>query len=181
MELSMSYGPVTVWLFGKLPAHGDFVSRGLDPVVRDCFDVWMSDEIAQARARFGDEFEARYDSAPAVRFALPTEDGHWDGGALCASMDSAGRRFPILIARSVREPVEACASARLCEDIIYAAFGEGWNADTVVQNAATAPFAGSDEQAPSTWWIVADNAIIPVKATGHRPVGLMEQLLEMVG
>lgn len=177
----MSYGPVTVWLFGKLPAHGDFVSRGLDPVVRDSFDLWMSDEIARARARFGDEFEARYDTAPAVRFALPTEEGHWDGGALCASMDSAGRRFPVLIARSASEPLEACASARLCEDLIYGAFGEGWNADTVVQNAAKSAIAIDGAPAPSAWWIVADNDIIPVKATGHRPVGLMEQLLEMVG
>lgn len=177
----MSYGPVTVWLFGKLPAHGDFVSRGIDSVVRDSFDVWMSDEIARARMRFGHEFEARYDSAPAVRFAVPTEDGRWDGGALCASMDSAGRRFPVLIARSASAPLEACKTARICEDLIYAALGEGWNADTVVQNAEKSAMADDEVQAPSAWWIVAENDIIPVKATGQRPVGLMEQLLEMVG
>ena len=85
----MSCRPVTAWLFGKLPSHGDFVTRGLSPAERDQLDRWLSDEMEQARDMLGEQFAARFDETPPVLFAHPCEAG-WEGGALCPSIDSAG-------------------------------------------------------------------------------------------
>ena len=88
----MSRRPLGRWLFGKLPVLGDFVARGLDGQMRDALDHWLSADLAAARDRFGDEFEPRYDAAPPWRFIDCDPDGGWSGGALCASVDRAGRR-----------------------------------------------------------------------------------------
>ena len=35
------------FLFGKLPAHGDFVSRGMEAAAQQVWDGWASGEIAR--------------------------------------------------------------------------------------------------------------------------------------
>ncbi len=50
-------------LFGKLPGHGDFVSRGVPGGLRDRLDQWLSDWLAAARAEHGAAFVAAYEAA----------------------------------------------------------------------------------------------------------------------
>jgi len=80
-------------IFGKLPAHGDFVARGIGAAEREALDAWLSGEMLAARAALGGDFEERYDRAPPWRFAGP--DG---AGVLVASVDGVGRRFPLYLA-----------------------------------------------------------------------------------
>ena len=54
----LSGGSVTTLpiLFGKLPAHGDFVARGIDAAGRAELDDWLSASLADARAALGEAF-----------------------------------------------------------------------------------------------------------------------------
>ncbi|HYD46690.1 MAG TPA: type VI secretion system-associated protein TagF, partial [Phenylobacterium sp.] len=59
-----------IWLFGKLPSHGDFVARGLDTGTRAAWDAWLSEGVGGARAALGEAFDAAYEIAPPWRFVL---------------------------------------------------------------------------------------------------------------
>ena len=134
--------PARPVLFGKLPSHGDFVSRNLDPAAREALDGWASAGLEQAREALGEAFEAAHDGAPPWRFvAGPGPLGpSWRAGALAPSIDSAGRRFLVLLAVDGLEPAEAAgageALADAMEGLIYGAFEQGMSADAVVASAA---------------------------------------------
>jgi type VI secretion system protein ImpM len=167
---------VTAALFGKLPAHGDFVSRGLDLSARDALDAWLSAEIAAAREAFGDAFAERFDVAPGWCFAFPGAAG-WTAGALAPSVDMVGRRFPLIVARGVADADAAGGMALACGDAIHAALTEGWDADRlhVALAALTPPEVAPPAEAG--WWL-ADVAGKPVeRLAGERPPGLLRAML----
>lgn len=89
-------------LFGKLPAHGDFIRRG-DLPASFCvpWDAWLQEGIAAARAAVGEaRWESVWDAAPAWRFALPPGacGPEASAGVLLPSRDAVGRRFPLTLA-----------------------------------------------------------------------------------
>lgn len=87
-------------LYGKVPAHGDFVRRILPTSFVGPWDTWLQDGMATARGRLGDRWAAVWDAAPPWRFALPAGACGPDAvaGVLLASEDMVGRRFPITLA-----------------------------------------------------------------------------------
>lgn len=166
---------MSAMLFGKLPAHGDFVSRGLPPPDRETLDRWLTGELAAARGELGQAFEARYDVAPPWRFAV--EDGSgWIAGAIAPSIDAVGRRFPLVVAASA-EAAGAGGTAIACEDAVYAAFGGGWDADRLhaaledldPDQILPAPLAG--------WWLADEGGAIIDRLDGERPSGLIRAML----
>lgn len=168
----MSSHPVT-WLFGKMPAHGDFVSRGLDPDTRDALDRWLSDEMVAARTAFGEGFEAAYDGASPW---LMVSDG--GAGAICPSMDSAGRRFPLMVGRTPAEGDEATGIARACENAIYRAFQDSMTADELhVALAQEVPVEG-DPAPVDGWWREANDVLPAAMIAGRRPGGLIAAMLK---
>lgn len=140
MELSLSSRPLGRWLFGKLPGLGDFFSRGLDFALRDAIDHWLSGEMEAAQARFGDDFERRYFQAPPWIFVDRDAQGQWSGGAMCASVDRVGRKFPLLIGAPAADGTDAAGIAGGCLDALYRAIHEGWDADRL-HHAALIPAA----------------------------------------
>lgn len=120
---------MSAWVFGKLPAHGDFVSRGLSAPQRDALDAWLSASLVDARNAYDTAFEDRFDSAPPWHCT-----GEGVAGAITPSQDAAGRRYPLLV---------VCAGtpedAERCEALLYAAIGEGWSADRLAAEAGAAP------------------------------------------
>jgi type VI secretion system ImpM family protein len=124
-------------LFGKLPAHGDFVSRGLSMAEREEIDQWLSGSLAQAQAALGDRFADLFDRAAPWRCAGPGLSG-----AIAASQDASGRRFPLMV--MVDDP-EASA---VCEELLYVAIGERWDADRLALEAGGDP-SGLAER----WWV----------------------------
>ena len=83
-----------IGLFGKLPAHGDFVTRG-DPALVAPFEEWLVRELGRmAAAR--DSLDAVLAHAPVWRFAVRRE-GTAVAGALMPSRDGVGRLFPLLL------------------------------------------------------------------------------------
>jgi len=87
-------------LFGKLPAHGDFVRRVLPRSFIGPWDEWLSQGIATARAALGEDWDAAWESAPVWRFRISAGICGPEAavGVLATSADTVGRQFPITLA-----------------------------------------------------------------------------------
>lgn len=164
----MSCLPLTSWLFGKLPSHGDFIARGLAPDLREKMDLWLSDEMARAREDHGDDFETLYDAAPPWRFV----DGA-AGGVICASIDSAGRRFPILAGMGTGSAEQAGSAAEASETAIFRAFELGSNADGLAAILAESGIEEGDPPVQTGWWVDGGDEFLP----GRWPNGLISRML----
>lgn len=98
--------------FGKLPSHGDFVSRRLPPAVRDCFDEWLQSALLQSRQDLGEAWLPTWLSSPLWRFVVgPGVCGEqaW-AGVMMPSHDRVGRCFPLLLTA----PVDGTPLLRAC-------------------------------------------------------------------
>ncbi len=125
---------VIVGLFGKLPAHGDFVRRGLPQEVTGRLDDWFQAGFARAA-----------DPATAIANVMPIRiastaiaPGHLALGAVIASRDRTGRAFPVVALRIAPHlsgalpdaPVQAWDDwAARAEALLVAARKEEWSAD----------------------------------------------------
>ena len=93
----------TTGFFGKLPSHGDFVSRRLPPGFLQNWDEWLQSVIACSREQLGDAWLEVYLTSPIWRFALSPNligEQSWTG-ILMPSVDRVGRYFPLTIAASM--------------------------------------------------------------------------------
>ncbi len=174
-------------LFGKLPRHGDFVSRGLDDAARTRLDLWLSEAIEEARSRLGPSFEPAHDGAPVWRFMSGRLEwgAPWTAGALAPSMDSAGRRFFIVVgAQGISDADVSSVGpqvAQAAEDLIYAAFAGLWGADDLLE-ATARQMAGipredspAAEQIGEAWWVVDADGHTAYR-TSQRPQHLVEEV-----
>lgn len=163
-----------LFLFGKLPAHGDFVARGLSRAERDAWDAWLGETLEIARAELGAGFEDAYDQAPAWRFVRPELDGRWSSGALAPSMDAVGRRYPLVVGLSDLDAADAAARGAVlalgAEDAIRTALGDALDADVTLagvraEESSTAP-------APighGLWWTEGGPLHAPAALSDARP------------
>jgi type VI secretion system protein ImpM len=164
-------------LFGKLPTHGDFVARGLNAETRDLLDNWLSNSLAAARA--ADDFDERYDSVPPCRYVNPN-GADASGGVVVASVDAAGRRFPLLLALTDIDPGSSSAAAELCENLVYRAFAESWSADELYAAAREARLAEGEAEegaAAPRWWNEGGERFAPVECDGRFPPDLLSRML----
>ncbi len=172
----MSCLPLGRWLFGKLPAQGDFVSRGIDHAFRERLDHWLSHEMEAAKGAFPD-FETRYVHAPAWNFVDRNDDGSWSGGALCASVDRVGRRFPVILAAPAADVAAAAAISAGCLGALHDAFAGGWDADSL----HAAPLAPAElpwlPDGPQ-WALVGEDGPAYV-VTQRFPEGIVSVMLDM--
>lgn len=84
-------------LYGKLPGHGDFVSRGLERSREAALDETLARSVEQARHEWGLEFGETYASAQPWLFAAAA------GTAIVIpSADKVGRLFPLYAATGAR-------------------------------------------------------------------------------
>jgi len=88
--------------FGKIPSHGDFVTRDLPRSFLDGWDAWLQSCIAQSKAQLGEGWLDVYLTSPIWRFGLmPGVCGpQAAAGILMPSVDRVGRYFPLTIATS---------------------------------------------------------------------------------
>ena len=87
--------------YGKLPARGDFVARGLPRDFTRPLDAWLSEAVAGSREVLGQErWLAAYLVAPVWRFSLPPGACGPAAavGLLLPSVDRTGRYFPLCFA-----------------------------------------------------------------------------------
>ena len=146
---------MTAWVFGKLPAHGDFVARGMDAAMRTMLDGWLAGAMEAARTRYPDDFAQRFDAAQPWQ-----AEGYGVSGAVAASQDAVGRRFPLLLLTDGDRHDPAT-----CEELLYAAITEGWDADRLAE-------AGAAPRGAVARWFGADGSL-----DGARPVDLIAGML----
>jgi len=94
-----------IGFFGKVPTHGDFVSSGLDNVVRSELDRWLQNGLSACAHAFGEQWQQQFGKTPSWRFII--EAGIWSrsvvAGVLSPSRDRVGRSFPLVIAAQLRD------------------------------------------------------------------------------
>lgn len=180
----------TPFLFGKLPANGDFVARGLEPAAERVWDDWASGEIEAARAELGVDFGPAHDAAPPWGFV----DGPgflgegWRCGAVAASVDSAGRRFLLIVGQDGMSEPEAAfaglAGAMAAQTVIRRILVERLDADAAIDALAEAfslPEAYSAAPvvqarvSAGAWWAFGD-VIPPVASDGPAPTFIVRAL-----
>ncbi len=86
-------------LFGKLPAHGDFIHRNLPMDVVTTWDEWLQHFIAGTREQMGEAWLDIYLTSPLWRFVFTPGviDTHAWAGVLMPSVDRVGRYFPFSV------------------------------------------------------------------------------------
>lgn len=146
---------LSVFAFGKLPAHGDFVARGLTAGQRQAWDGWATEGLQAARRELGEQFEARHDAAPPWRFAFgpgPFADA-WLAGALTPSIDRSGRRFIIVAGAQGAGPLNPDGAggrvAAAVEAAIYRTFETGGDIDGLVASAGDVLRQLTPDEAPA--------------------------------
>jgi type VI secretion system protein ImpM len=89
--------------FGKVPSHGDFVSRRLPADFVAPWDAWLQAGLADSRVRLGDGWLPIYLNSPIWRFALGAGvcgPQAW-AGVMMPSVDRVGRYFPLTLVHVV--------------------------------------------------------------------------------
>jgi type VI secretion system protein ImpM len=85
--------------FGKIPGHGDFVSRGLPPDLVAAWDRWLQQCMLASRQQLAERWLTPYLTSPVWRFAISpgilSPEGL--GGVMMPSVDRVGRYFPLMI------------------------------------------------------------------------------------
>lgn len=93
-------------VFGKMPGHGDFVSRGIPGAVREGLDCWLSDWLAAAHETLGADFAETYETAAPWLFQSARA-----AAVLLPSIDAVGRHFPLLVVTAPGVPLQAVYDA----------------------------------------------------------------------
>lgn len=100
-------GSITVGLYGKVPARGDFITRRLPMTFVRPWDDWLQAGIVASRGMLGDAWLECYMSGPLWRFALPpgVAGPSAAAGVLMPSVDAANRHFPLTTAALLPEHI----------------------------------------------------------------------------
>ncbi|MDN3640220.1 type VI secretion system-associated protein TagF [Simiduia curdlanivorans] len=88
-----------IGIFGKLPAHGDFVERNLPRAFVSVWDEWLQRCLASSQDSAGEQWLDYFLTSPVWRFGLGqgcVDSNAWVG-LLVPSVDSVGRYFPITV------------------------------------------------------------------------------------
>jgi type VI secretion system protein ImpM len=99
-------GQAVTGYFGKVPAHGDFVTRRLPDAPVAAWDAWLQACIAASRAQLGEKWLDHYLTSPVWRFAIAPGVLAPEGlaGVMMPSVDRAGRYFPLMLGATGAPP-----------------------------------------------------------------------------
>jgi type VI secretion system protein ImpM len=105
--LARSQSPIqadAIGFFGKLPAHGDFVSAALGSRLQGELDQWVRSGLIALETALGPDWRQLFHATSAWRFAVGK--GIWApaaiAGVLLPSRDRVGRSFPLIIAAQLQ-------------------------------------------------------------------------------
>lgn len=89
----------SVGLFGKLPAHGDFIYRDLPSNFINAWDSWLQGFVGASQEQIGESWLDVYLTSPIWRFAFSegVVDQYAWAGIMLPSVDRVGRYFPFSI------------------------------------------------------------------------------------
>jgi len=89
----------TIGLYGKLPSHGDFVTRDLPPSFINIWDEWLQRGMLCSQEELGENWLDIYLTSPIWRFSLSEgviDNNNW-AGIIIPSVDRVGRYFPFTL------------------------------------------------------------------------------------
>lgn len=86
-------------IYGKLPAHGDFIYRDLSPHFINVWDSWLQAYMGSSQEQLGESWLDLYMTSPIWRFAFSAGvvDEHAYAGIMLPSVDRVGRYFPFSV------------------------------------------------------------------------------------
>ncbi len=121
---------------GKLPALGDFVTRGLHGAVLERWDGWLQQLVSASRLALGLDWQDAWLHMPAWHFVLGpsvlTDDSC--AGVLIPSVDKVGRSYPFSVLSPMRPDGVAPAAWRAgAEALAIEALGGGLDATLLQQ------------------------------------------------
>jgi len=122
----------TVGFFGKLPATGDFVARGLPQGLRPFLDQWLTRNFIH-HARVPDAWP------PDGYRAIVKWDKKWLILLILPSRDKAGREFPLGICRTTHPAPDRNSANIWCETVLDLArnvIERKTTADVLIQSLA---------------------------------------------
>ncbi len=94
-------------VFGKLPAHGDFVQRNLPAGFINVWDGWLQHFIAGTKEQLGESWLDVYLTSPLWRFVFSAgviDENVWTG-IMIPSVDRVGRYYPFSIIKKLEQSV----------------------------------------------------------------------------
>ncbi len=94
-----------IGIFGKIPAHGDFVDRNLPRSFINVWDKWLQSCVQISQEQLASGWLDIYLTSPIWRFILSSgvlDKTAW-AGILVPSVDSVGRYFPLSIVQALGE------------------------------------------------------------------------------
>lgn len=160
------------FLFGKLPAIGDFAVRGLDGARRLAWDHRCTVSMQQVRRRFGADLAAVLDETPPLGFLLaPTRaEPCWQAGCVAPSCDRAGRFFPFVVGVAADEAwhVPASTIARSLVPVLHAGIAQGLSPDAALAAIGTALGAPGEKVAIEVMSPWRDDWIVPAHVPGAQ-------------
>lgn len=135
-------------IIGKLPAHGDFIARGVVHRTRDLFDRWMAGWIEKGRSELAEGFDDVYLSAPPWLFESKRLKA-----VLIPSVDAVGRRFPALALASADIRTQSLYDA-LIKALEDGQSGDDFRASVASLDSETAPEqTTTDAESPGKWFL----------------------------
>ena len=125
--------------FGKVPSHGDFVSRRLSRDFVGVWDPWLAESVSQSRGQLGDRWLDCYLTSPVWRFAISAGlcgESAW-AGVIMPSVDKVGRYYPMTLCAQLgaeHAPLEALASLSgwygMAEQLALSCLADDFDLDT---------------------------------------------------
>lgn len=147
--------------FGKIPARGDFVGRGLPASFLDAWEAWVARAMAASRNLLGGDWEQAWMIAPVWRFSLAGGVCGPDPvlGLMLPSVDRVGRCYPLVLAAVLGglagTPDPDCGAEFLdaAEDAARSALADDLDPDTLARRIAAAPCGGARAvDGSAIWW-----------------------------
>ncbi len=121
---------------GKLPALGDFVTRGLHGAVLERWDGWLQQLVSASRLALGPAWQAGWLHMPAWHFVLGSSvlTDEPCAGVLIPSVDKVGRSYPFSVLSPMRPDGVAPAAWRAgAEALAIEALASGLDAELLQQ------------------------------------------------
>ncbi|MCG8317134.1 MAG: type VI secretion system-associated protein TagF [Pseudomonadales bacterium] len=169
-----------IGLYGKLPAHGDFLTRRLSREFIHGWDDWLQRAVASSQEQLGQQWLDIYLTSPIWRFVLSSgvvDNQPW-AGVLMPSVDSVGRYFPLTLARpiaSLGSPCELMIRGdewfSMLEEVALSGLQEGVNVDVLDQALSQhAELELSGARAVGVALEFSRPVMVPLEQMGQNPL-----------
>ena len=150
-------------LYGKLPATGDFIARGVEAGFRHHLDQWITLKVLPV-------IEAGMFPDEGLRLIIPAAG---IAGAMIDSRDKVGRRYPLVALTVIGErtgPVACDGWAEAALDALRAGRDEGAGVEDIFTSLAALTPPEPDGEGPSG---------LTVWTADRTPAGSLADLLEI--